>query len=134
MTTSAIHHAAVVEKFFASLAEGEAETAIACFHENAVIHEPASLPYGGDYGGREGFGRLYAAVLSLFEFAIHSWDIRETGDEAVGILEATFTSPVTGRSLRTPVVELYEFTDGLISDVVVFPYDTAAIIELTKTQ
>lgn len=132
MTTTAVHDAAVVRKFFAALADNDAETALGSFHENTVIHEPANLPYGGDYEGREGFGRLLASITELFEFAIHGWDIRETGDEAVGVLEATFTSRVTGRSLRMPVVELYKFTDGLISDVVVFPQDTAAIIELTK--
>ncbi len=124
-------HAHVVERFFESLAAGDFGTALESFHEDNVIHEPTGLPYGGDYVGRQGVQDLIMAVSTLFEFEIRKWDIHEAGDGCVGVLDAIFVSRETGRRIDTKVVELYKFTEGLISDATIFPHDTRAIYELT---
>jgi hypothetical protein len=40
------------------------------------------------------------------------------------------TSPRSGAVIPMPIVELYRFTDGLISDIDIFYKDTKALIDL----
>jgi ketosteroid isomerase-like protein len=124
-------HVSVVEAFFDRLRAGDLPGVQKCLHPQMEIAEPAGLPYGLRYHGHDGVAQLVAAVSELYEFEIHSVEARAWGEEVVGVVEATFVSRKTGRSLDTRVVEIYTFTDGLISHADIFPKDTRAIYELT---
>jgi len=124
-------HVALVERFFEQLRAGNLDGCLQCLHPDSEIYEPDGIPYGGRYRGPEGFGQLVAAVSELFEFEINSVDAHAIGDRAMSILDATFVSRTTGKRLDTTVVEIYQFTDGLISFADIFPKDTRAIYGLT---
>lgn len=94
-----------------------------CCHPELELIEPAGLPYGRTYHGHHGLGQLVAAVAELYEFEIRSVEAHDWGDNAVGYLEATFVSRATGKRLDTHVVEIYTFTEGLLSSVETFPHD-----------
>jgi ketosteroid isomerase-like protein len=132
MTTEEVT-TAVVTSFFQALRAGDLDAAFQCFHPDSEIDEPEGLPYGGRYRGPEGVMRLVTAISQDYDFEIGETDIRPIGpDEALGILEATFISKSTGKRVHTKVVELYRFTDGLISFADIFPKDTRALYELTR--
>lgn len=124
-------HVAVVEDLFTNLRAGNLEACLRSFHPDSEIYEPERLPYAGRYRGPEGFAQLAGKVAELFEFEIHNVGAHAIGDRVVGILDATFVSHTTGKRLDTKVIEIYQFTDGLISFADIFPKDTRAIYELT---
>jgi ketosteroid isomerase-like protein len=128
VTTSRV---SVVEAFFEQLRAGDLPGVLKYCHPEVELIEPAGLPYGTTYHGHDGLGQLVAAVAELYEFEIHSVEAHDWGDKTVGYLEATFVSRTTGKRLDTHVVEIYTFTDGLLSSVEIFPQDTRAIYELT---
>lgn len=93
---------------------GEWAAAEAFFTEDFVIHEPASLPYGGEWRGRDALQRLYRRVMELWIEPQVEW-IDLIGGEAhtVALLRFAMTSPVTGRRMTQMVAEVTEFAEPL---------------------
>jgi ketosteroid isomerase-like protein len=115
----------VVEELFEAMKVLDAERVMAVMHPDLVTLEPSSLPYGGVHHGSEAFREnVLGAMLALADVEIHDMRAYDAGEVIVGKADLTFTSRATGRSLRTPLVEIYEVTDGLISRIDVYPKDT----------
>lgn len=106
------------------------ESALKLLHPNVVVHEPENVPYPGDFKGPNGFASLLGHVFASAELAIHDRELLDAGDTVVARFSGTMTSHVTGKSMPLAIIEIYRFTDGLISDVDVFYKDTKAIVDL----
>ncbi|HEV7689121.1 MAG TPA: nuclear transport factor 2 family protein [Acidimicrobiia bacterium] len=120
----------IVGRFTAALAAGDVKTCLALLHPDNVFDEAPGLPFGGDYSGHEGFIRLLKDVGRLFEVKLSEPQVSPAGDCVLVRLTGTFTSRATGRTLETPVVDLYTVRDGKVARVDVFYKDTRAMAQL----
>ena len=119
--------AAVVTKFLESVAKFDVESALGCLHPEAVVEEADSLPYGGTHIGAPGFMTIFTKLTEAAAPTFESFEVFDGGDRVIGRIELLLTAHVSGAQLRTPVVELYTVTDGLITAVDVFYKDTKAL-------
>ena len=108
------------------------DEARACFHPSLRIQQPASLPHGGWYDGFEGFGQMGATFGEHWTRTIEDPRIGGGDDLAVQVTTQTWTSKATGRSATVDVVELFSFTDGLVSEIRVFQQDTHLLLETLR--
>ena len=116
----------VVEELARRFREGG--DAFALFHPEVRLEQPASLPHGGWHEGHDGIKAMGVTFAEHWERTIGPARITGCGDTAVQVTEQTWTSKATGRSATVDVVELFEFRDGLISEVRVFQQDTALLL------
>jgi uncharacterized protein len=116
-----------VETLFASVYHGDIATVLACLHPDIIIHEADGLPYGGSFQGHDGFLELQTMMLSKMDIRIKSHRLISNDEQVAGHVQVEFTVRTTGRSIVMPVVEIYDFTDELISSIDVYYKDVAAI-------
>ncbi|MGX4688159.1 nuclear transport factor 2 family protein [Streptomyces sp. JNUCC 63] len=101
------------------------------FQEDIAVHEAESLPYGGDWKGREGLRNLMDTIGSITELAPTDIEVFDAGDGIVITRQtANFTSKSTGATLSVPMVEIYTMVDGKIQDIDVYYKDTKAMVDL----
>jgi ketosteroid isomerase-like protein len=97
--------------------------------EDLVIHKPESLPYGGEWRGRDALRRLYTKVMT--HWADPSVELRTiVGDEehAVALLDFTMTSRATGDRFTMPVAEASRAEGGNIVEMRIHYFDTAGLL------
>ncbi|MCQ0007336.1 nuclear transport factor 2 family protein [Actinomadura madurae] len=99
-----------------------------CFTPDVVVREPESLPYGGEWRGREGVERLMRRLREVFDEADFS-DRRtfECGDTVFMAMRSRIRSRATGRTMMNSVLHRIELRDGLIATMEIFHWDPAAI-------
>ncbi len=93
-----------------------------------VITEPPSLPFGGEYRGKD-------ALLKLFTIVMDYWDNPQvTVDNVIGddvdaavLLTFTMTSKHTGNTFTQTVVETAKSKDGLVTEMRIHYFDTAEV-------
>lgn len=118
----------IVRQTYAAMAEGNAAAAMANFHENMVLIEPESLPYGGTY---KGLGDIGAAILAITQYVdlagLKVGRVLADDDSAVAYVTATWRNP-DGTTQEIPMRECYQFSDSKIIEMRVFYWDVAALI------
>lgn len=107
---------------------GDAVGAFRLFHPDIRIQQPASLPHGGWHSGHDGVKAMGATFGELWSRSIADPRISGCGDTVLQVTTQTWTAKSSGRSATVDVVELFEFTDGLVSQIRVFPQDTRALL------
>jgi ketosteroid isomerase-like protein len=107
---------------------GDAEGAFRLFHPDIRIEQPASLPHGGWHDGHEGIAKMGAVFGRLWDRSIDNPQIFGCGESVVQLTTQTWTARATGRSATVDVIELFSFSDGLVSEIRVFQQDTHLLI------
>ncbi|MCL2583920.1 MAG: nuclear transport factor 2 family protein [Streptosporangiales bacterium] len=100
------------------------------FTDDYEIIEPASLPHGGVYSGREEWASMNATMRSLWNQKVrplHVWDVPDD-DLIILYSEMEWTARATGKTVTFPAVELLFYTDEKISKVEMFLQDTQVIL------
>lgn len=87
---------------------------------NLVMHEPASLPFGGTYKGLEDFKRFYAKVRTYYDF--DTWKLIDVIGEG-DIVFSTSRVQVAGRDVAMHIVERFRFVGATLVEVRVFICD-----------
>lgn len=110
-------------------ASGEWDAVEAFMAEDFVIHEPASLPYGGEWRGRDAVRRLYSEVMGFWHDPVVEWIDLVGGEEhVVTLLRFCVTVPGTGERIVQRVSEVTCFNpDGQMSEMHIHYFDTAAM-------
>lgn len=120
--------ASAVHALFDAVLAGDSDALAALLHADIEVIEPSSLPYGGCYRGKAAFlTELFPRLMGLVDIGIENIRILSGQDIAMARMDGTFTARRTGQVLRMPYVEVYEFTDGLIARITVFPSDTTVL-------
>ncbi len=119
---------AVVEEVARRFRSGEAESIAALFHPTFRIEQPASLPHGGWHDGFDGMKQMGATFADHWDRTIGEARVSAAGDGVIQLTKQTWTAKATGRSATVDVVELFDFTEGLISEIRVFQQDTALLL------
>ncbi len=93
-----------------------------------VIHEPPSLPYGGEWRGRDALRRLFAKVMGYWD-APGVEPISIVGDDThvVALLRFTMTSRATGETFTQPVAEVSTLAGGLVTEMRIHYFDSAEV-------
>jgi ketosteroid isomerase-like protein len=123
---------AIAARLLDAFAAADLETALGTIHPRCVVHEPDAVPYAGEWRGRDGFGRLAAAMADLFEVSFRQRAIIHEGDVAVMRANVTFTSRATGRAVDTSVVEVCRVEEGLVVEADVYYKNPEAIRTLSQ--
>ena len=124
-------NAATLRAFVDLLSGGDADRAFKLLHPDVVVYEADALPYSGTYHGVEGFGQMMEQLFGTFDLQINKYEVLDAGDTVIARMDISLTARSSGRSVSMPIVELYRFTDGLISEVDIFYKDTAAVAEIS---
>jgi uncharacterized protein len=120
---------AVITELAKRFMAGDGAGAVALFHPDIRIEQPASLPHGGWHEGRDGMAAMGAVFGQYWTRVIEDPRIFGQDDRVVQVTTQTWTAKPTGRSATVDVVELFVVTDGLVSEIRVFQQDTHALLE-----
>jgi hypothetical protein len=127
-TSPAADPVGLVQELATRFGAGDREGALALMHSDLRIQQPASLPHGGWHVGRSGMDEMGVTFARYWSRAIAQPRILGCGDTVVQITPQTWTAHRTGDSETVDVVELFSFTEGLVSEIRVFQQDTAALL------
>jgi ketosteroid isomerase-like protein len=125
--------AAIVAELSRRFQSGDVEGAMALYHDDLRIEQPASLPHGGSHHGRAGLAAMGQTFAQHWDRTIVDPRILGCGDNAVQVTTQTWTAKATGRAATVDVVELFSFTDGLICEIRVFQQDTYLLLATLDT-
>jgi ketosteroid isomerase-like protein len=121
----------VVEEMLDHAANARWDRLAEVLTDDFVIVEPASLPYGGEHHGADGYVALMQHINGLFELEFEPEGIHALDASTVLLrMHVTFTGRATGHARRLPVVELLRTRDGRVARSEVFLFDTAALLSL----
>ena len=98
-----------------------------CLHSSFELREPAALPFGGTYRGVEGFRKCWELIPKISHVTkrietLHTY-LTENPDHLWVELDFTGTRLDNGQEVAGIVMEKFEFTDGLISAIILYWYN-----------
>jgi ketosteroid isomerase-like protein len=117
---------------YAHVAKGEWDAVAELMSEDFVIHEPATLPYGGEWRGRDALQRLYAHVMGFWRDPEVRW-LELLGGErhTVALLDLTATAPETGQRFSQRIAEVTTFDEaGRMSAMHIHYFDTGEMARM----
>jgi ketosteroid isomerase-like protein len=121
----------IVEQIYAAANAGDLAGVAARLHPDVVLRHAPSLPYGGEYVGREAavgcLVKMFAEFWEVGALTVHN--IAVDDDVVITAVDLTATARPTGRQVFMPFRECFRLRDGLVVDLQPFYYDTAAIAE-----
>ncbi|CAD5299340.1 conserved hypothetical protein [Bosea sp. 62] len=117
-----------VEMRFLQQDEADLDLLATAFHPDVVVHEPASLPYAGDWRGLGGIGRLFRTMREIWsDLSVDGLQPAKTGDTVFMSCTLRLTARINGRTITQPFAEVLRFEDGRLIEGTPFYFDTAAI-------
>ena len=118
------------EMAFMKAADRNPEALVEAFHPLVVIHEPRSLPYGGDWIGLTGVARLMRQMGELFS-GMEIQDLTCSGSPESLHVYCTLRMSIraTSVTLVQPFAEVLRFEDGRLIEGTPFYFDTSALVE-----
>jgi len=126
--TDLLDHMFAVEMRFLQQDDDELDLLATAFHRGVMVHEPASLPYAGDWRGLDGVGRLFKTMRDTWsELAVEGLQAAQSGDTVHMSCRLRLTARRSGTTLSQPFAEVLRFEDGLLIEGMPFYFDTAAI-------
>lgn len=125
MTLSA---AEVLESVYQRMRQGDWDGVQAFLTDDFKVVEPASLPYGGNWEGKDALQRLFPAVMQCFENPTPvTREIIGGKEWAAVIVDFTVTSKKTGRRFTQTVSEVGRVVDGKLAELQIHYFDTAEL-------
>lgn len=113
-----------------AMMKGDADTFFDAFSEDVVVIEPASLPYGGAYQGRDNFRALFGELYRLWDdWNVTVEDSTSNGDLVYLMVRFEATARATGTRVAFPIVEIWQVTDGQAVFLQPIYGDTALALE-----
>jgi len=121
--------AQTIRSIYQSLEEGKVARVIGLLHEQIVVHQASSLPYGGTFYGREGFISSYSMILSTWALYRKVPAQFLSDEENVVVLgEVTLKAKRGGVELVLPFVDQWTLQQGAVRQLRKFEWDTAHLL------
>jgi len=122
----------VTRAMYEHVARGEWAAVADFMTDDFVIHEPATLPYGGEWRGRDALQRLFNQVMGLWDDPVVEWIDLVGGDEhVVALLRFSMTVRATGKRIVQRVAEVTRFdADGKMAEMHIHYFDTGEMARL----
>lgn len=107
------------------------ESMLTTLHPDIVLYQPESLPYGGQWKGRDGFGSwLDAFVATWTNIKPADPVFHLCGDETlVSTVTMHATARSTGVHVEMPMCQVIRFSDDLPIEWRNFAWDTARMLD-----
>ena len=98
------------------------------YDDACVIREASTLPWGGEFVGKDGLRELLGKMTAHFEVTSRIIEIFASSTMAVvALISMHLRSKRTGRSLEVQVAEITRSRDGRIVEQMPFYWDTQLI-------
>ncbi|MCV3240563.1 nuclear transport factor 2 family protein [Mesorhizobium sp. ZC-5] len=108
---------------------GDVEQLAEAFHRDVVIHEPASLPYAGDWRGLEQLAALFRKMREVWsDMSFDQLEAARDGDTVFMRCTLSMTCRANGARIVQPFAEVLHFDNDLLVDGTPFYFDTAEIV------
>ncbi len=118
-----------VEMKFIQSGSDEVEALAEAFHPNVVVHEPASLPYPGDWKGLEGVGALFRKMREVWsDMKVEDLTAAREGDTVFMACTLHLTCRTRGVAIKQPFAEVLRFQGERLIEATPFYYDTSEIV------
>ena len=120
----------LVKAYFAAAQSGDADALVALLAEDAKIHVPASLPYGGTHTGANGFKQAMAGFANTWAQSESSeFQYIAQGSTVVVVSRMQAKARATGRDVDCFIAELFVINNNRIEEVRPFYFDTASLAD-----
>lgn len=97
-------------------------------HSDFVLYEAASLPFAGEWRGKDALQRCAAAMYGTWaEAKVDIHDVTGGDSWAVTVLTLTMTPKGGGQTFRQTVCEAGTFEDGLLKELRIHYFDAAEV-------
>jgi uncharacterized protein len=117
----------VVQRFYDYSLRGDVEGVGKVLHDDVVIYEAPSLPYGGKHTGRAEVLQLLAQLYSVIDLdTVVVVAVLVNSERAAAFLEVPFGDSAGNQKMS--VIETFVIHDGLITEVKPYYFDTAALV------
>lgn len=115
---------------YADVAKGNWAAVAERMADDFIIYEPASLPYGGEWKGKDALQRLFSHVMGYWVDPSVAWVELVGGEKhCVALLKLTATVPSTGERFETHIAEVTQFNDdGKAASMRIHYFDTADML------
>jgi ketosteroid isomerase-like protein len=115
---------------------GDRSTLLATLHPDIVLYQPESLPYGGEWRGREAFGQWLDAFVQTWVGVTPTDPVFHTcGDDTlVSTVTMHASARATGREIVMPMCQVIRFSDDLPIEWRNFAWDTAKMLDAIKDE
>jgi uncharacterized protein len=118
----------VVARFYDCALRSDVEAIGEILHPDVVIHEAASLPFGGAHTGRVAVLELLGTLFAGIDLdSVVRGDVLVHGERAAAFLEIPFRTADPANTEAMPIIETFVVRDGLITEIRPYYFDTAAI-------
>ncbi|RDI42625.1 hypothetical protein DFR68_12520 [Nocardia mexicana] len=105
------------------------------FAPDVALYQAEALPYGGIWRGHAGMEQFFRAMSGVWErFDMVEQTFLSDVSPLVVLTRVHARARATGRELEFPILQTVEITDGQISEVHPFYWDTAAIAEICRLE
>lgn len=126
----------IVSTFYASLAakDGPAVNALIVenFAEDATVHLPESLPYGGTISGRStlanALGGMASSPTPVGPANLVVSELLSTESSVAAHVQFDWFAPGSESGVPSQAVELWTFRNGKVQTMRAFYWDTAALV------
>lgn len=102
------------------------------FADDFVLHNAPGLPFGGDYVGWDGYVAQCEKLDTFWSSAVHSErEYVPVGDDKVFIhfwIDRAIAH--NGQHVKMPIVAIWNFRDGKVTEIRPFFFDTKQIADL----
>lgn len=122
-----------VQALYADFAQGNLSAIFAVLSPNTKIYKPDSLPHGGVYQGRDGFISLMTSMNNTWDsiqIVPESFLASDEGIVATG--ECIGKKSNRADTIRFPFVHFWKIQLGVVVEIWLYYWDTAAIIAYLK--
>jgi uncharacterized protein len=121
-------------RYSASGSAADRDGLLATLHPNIVLYQPESLPYGGLWEGRLGFGQwLDTFVEAWTNIMPINPAIQSCGEEMLlSTVTMRATARATGAEIEMPMCQIIRFSEGLPIEWRNFAWDTARMLEVLE--
>ncbi len=104
---------------------------VRAFHPDVVIHEPASLPYPGDWTGVAGVRALLRKMNETWsDMSVDGMRTAATGDTVLLTCTLRLVARASGAIVTQPFAEALRFKDGRLLEGTPFYFDTHELIRI----
>ncbi|MEL7191999.1 MAG: nuclear transport factor 2 family protein [Bacteroidota bacterium] len=121
---------ALVQAFYAHLANGDKARAYTLLDEHFTLKQADALPYGGEYKGREALGDFFEKFNRYWqEFKTVTTDFYEVGNKVFAVSSIRGVN-YQNRLIETEMIQIYVIENHLIVSAQPFYFDTALMQEI----
>ncbi len=123
-----------VQAMFDAMAAGDFELMKTYLHPDVFVIEADCLPYSGVHRGPDGYIQLVHKVVNTWDDLQLSVNAMAEVDDMVMVVSEFAGKNKAGVAFNMPMTELFYFTDGKVSEVRPYYFDTHKLAELYAQQ